>query len=114
MADGEAMIVRPGGAAAFGLTPVERLRRSLARAGLSETATGEGAAMILRGDHIYGAGVIEALRDAPPATVLTDAKAALSRRGWMAKALSGRARCSTRRRPRAPTTTRRGPATRGS
>ncbi len=74
MADGEAMIVRPGGAAAFGLTPVERLRRSLARAGLSETATGEGAAMILRGDHIYGAGVIEALRVAPPATVLTDAE----------------------------------------
>ena len=55
MADGEAMIVRPGGAAAFGLTPVERLRRSLARAGLSETATGEQVVSSWQGASSMGA-----------------------------------------------------------
>lgn len=66
-----ALIVQPGGAPAFGLTPVERLRRALARAGAVEGGA-DAANVVLRGDHIYGAGVVEALLAAAPATVLTD------------------------------------------
>ncbi len=73
MADNAALIVREGGAEAFGLRTAERLRRQLARLGITEAPAGHTATMALRGDHVYGASVLRALADARPGTALTDA-----------------------------------------
>lgn len=70
------MILQPGGQAAFGLTPAQRLARQAARSGLAVIArdTGDAAAagVVIRGDHVYGSDLFDALAGAPPGTVLAD------------------------------------------
>jgi len=66
-------ILRPGGEAAFGLTPAERLARQAHRKGLAITETAAGAGILIRGDHIYGSDLFNALAEAEPGTVLIDA-----------------------------------------
>lgn len=61
----------------FGLTPTERLRRALARAGVWDAAPWTGGApsdargvLLLLGDHVYDEALVAALAKAPPGTVL--------------------------------------------
>lgn len=66
------LIVRSNGPAAFGATPAERLERLCARAGLATTGHAAEADIIIRGDHVYGAGLFQALTGTAPGTVLVD------------------------------------------
>jgi phosphatidylglycerophosphate synthase len=65
-------IVRPGGQAAFGMTPSGRLARQAARKGLRMAGTAAEAGIVIRGDHIYGSDVFDTLAEAAPGTVLVD------------------------------------------
>jgi len=66
------LIVRPDGPAAFGMTPADRLERLAAREGLTTTDRAGEADVIIRGDHVYGAGLFNALTQSAPGTVLVD------------------------------------------
>jgi phosphatidylglycerophosphate synthase len=66
----------------WGLVPAERLRRSLARAGVWDRGpwTGTvppepGMVMLLLGDHVYDDSLVEALTRAPGAVLLADGRA---------------------------------------
>ena len=72
MTGGKVLIVRPDGPAAFGITPAERLERLAAREGLTTTDRAGEAGLIIRGDHVYGAGLFKALTRSAPGTVLID------------------------------------------
>ncbi|MDT8344125.1 MAG: CDP-alcohol phosphatidyltransferase family protein [Thermohalobaculum sp.] len=67
-----AALVGPEGQAAFGLNGAARLLRQFPRTGLV-AGTPDVAGVILRADHVYGAGVLAALAEAAPGTVLTGA-----------------------------------------
>ncbi len=69
---GKVMIVRPDGTVAFGTTPAERLERLTLREGLTVTDGASDADVIIRGDHVYGAGLFNELARAVPGTVLVD------------------------------------------
>ncbi len=73
MTAGKAFVVRAAGQPAFGMTPAERLERLSARRGIAMAARADEADLIVRGDHIYGATVFNALADSEPGTVLVDA-----------------------------------------
>ena len=66
------LIVRPDGPAAFGMTPAQRLERLAVRGGLKTTDHSGEADIIIRGDHIYGAGLFNEIPGAAPGTVLVD------------------------------------------
>jgi phosphatidylglycerophosphate synthase len=68
------LIVREGGPASFGQTPRARLERQVARRGLALATGAVEADVVLRGDHVYGNAVIDALAAADPGTVLVDAE----------------------------------------
>ncbi|WP_234455332.1 CDP-alcohol phosphatidyltransferase family protein [Thermohalobaculum xanthum] len=68
-----AAIIGPEGQAAFGLSGAARLARQLPRAGMRPGDEAE-ASVLLRADHVYGAGVLTALAQAAPGTVLIDAE----------------------------------------
>ncbi|MFQ5567002.1 MAG: CDP-alcohol phosphatidyltransferase family protein [Paracoccaceae bacterium] len=94
MTAGKVLIVRQDGPAAFGITPAERLRRLAARAGLSVTEHAGEADLIIRGDHVYGAGLFNALVQSAPGTVLVDgagralaARVDAANRDWAARLL---------------------------
>ena len=72
MTASKVLIVRPGGPAAFGITPSERLARLSERQKLTVTSSPADADIIIRGDHIYGANLFEALARSAPGTVLVD------------------------------------------
>ncbi len=72
MAASSVWIVRPAGTAAFGISPAERLARLSARHGLTLGDDPARADLIVRGDHVYGAQVFNALAAAAPGTVLVD------------------------------------------
>ncbi len=89
MTAGKAFVVRAAGPSAFGMTPAERLARLSARRGIAMAGTADEADLILRGDHVYGATVFNALADSEPGTVLVDAEGRAlaarvdaSSRGW--------------------------------
>ena len=65
-------IVRAEGPAAFGMTPAQRLERLSARQGFAVTEDSSDADVIIRGDHIYGAGLFKELARSAPGTVLID------------------------------------------
>ena len=93
------LIVRPDGPAAFGITPAERLERLAARAGLTVidrtgTDRADAADLIIRGDHVYGDGLFNALAQSAPGTVLVDgegralaARADGASHGWATRLL---------------------------
>jgi len=66
------MIVQSGGQAAYELTPSQRLARQAARKGLQITDSAAEVAIVIRGDHVYGSDLFDALADAAPGTVLVD------------------------------------------
>jgi phosphatidylglycerophosphate synthase len=66
------LIVRPDGPASFGATPAQRLEKLGSRQGLTITDSANDADLIIRGDHIYGASLFNALSEAAPGTVLVD------------------------------------------
>ncbi|MEM0944952.1 MAG: hypothetical protein AAGI70_13505, partial [Pseudomonadota bacterium] len=66
-----AAIVGTSSLEAFGLTPPDRLRHQLSRAGISE-APAEGAEVLFSGGHVFGNSVIAALAGAAPGTILRD------------------------------------------
>jgi phosphatidylglycerophosphate synthase len=77
MTASKVLIVRPDGPAAFGMTPARRLERLAARAGLTiidraGTDRADNADVIIRGDHVYGASLFNALVEAAPGAVLVD------------------------------------------
>jgi phosphatidylglycerophosphate synthase len=99
MTASKVLIVRPDGPAAFGMTPAERLERLAAREGLTiidgaGTDRADEADIVIRGDHVYGAGLFNALVRAAPGTVLVDsagralaARADSASRDWAARLL---------------------------
>ena len=72
MTASKVLIVRPDGPAAFGITPAERLERLAAREGMKITDRIGEAEVVIRGDHVYGAGLFNALTQSAPGTVLVD------------------------------------------
>jgi phosphatidylglycerophosphate synthase len=72
MTASKVLIVRPDGPAAFGMTPAERLERLAAREGMKITDRADEADVVIRGDHVYGAGLFNALTQSAPGTVLVD------------------------------------------
>ena len=77
MTASKVLIVRPDGPAAFGMTPARRLERLAARAGLTiidaaGTDRAAAADVIIRGDHVYGASLFNALVETAPGAVLVD------------------------------------------
>ena len=94
MTASKVLIVRPDGPAAFGMTPAERLERLAARESLTETDRAGEADVIIRGDHVYGAGLFNALARSAPGTVLVDgagralaARADAASRDWAVRLL---------------------------
>lgn len=65
-------IVREGGPESFGQSPRARIERQAARRGLAITARAGDADLVLRGDHVYGTALFDALAAAEPGTVLVD------------------------------------------
>ena len=65
-------VLRPAGPEAFGMTPAQRLARQAQREGLEVGEAPEGAVMLVRGDHIYGSTLFNALARSEPGTVLVD------------------------------------------
>ena len=89
MTAGKVLVVRAAGPSAFGMTPAERLERLAARTKMGLARDPGEADLIIRGDHVYGASVFNALADAAPGTVLVDAggralaaRVDESSRGW--------------------------------
>ena len=85
MTASKVLIVRPDGPAAFGMTPARRLERLAARAGLTiidaagtdrpadaDADAAAAADVIIRGDHVYGASLFNALVETAPGAVLVD------------------------------------------
>ncbi len=72
MTASKVLIVRPDGPAAFGTTPAQRLQRLAARESLTATDRVGEADVIIRGDHVYGATLFDALARSAPGTVLVD------------------------------------------
>jgi phosphatidylglycerophosphate synthase len=94
MTASKVLIVRENGPASFGMTPAERLEKQGSRQGLTMTDSAHDADVIIRGDHIYGASVFNALVKAAPGTVLVDAtgqalgaRVDAESRGWAAALL---------------------------
>lgn len=88
------LVVQPKGPAAFGMTPEQRLLKQAANRKLAIAGTADEADVIIRGDHVYGAGLIDALVGAVPGTVLVDmagralaARTDSDSRGWAAALL---------------------------
>ncbi|HUS52444.1 MAG TPA: CDP-alcohol phosphatidyltransferase family protein [Thermohalobaculum sp.] len=94
MTSSKVLIVRPNGPAAFGMTPAERLVRLSERARLTMASAAGDADVIIRGDHVYGANLFDALVGSAPGTVLTDdagralaARVDATSRDWAARLL---------------------------
>ncbi len=94
MTASKVLIVRPDGPAAFGMTPAQRLERLAAREGLTIIDRAGEADVIIRGDHVYGAGLFNALTRSAPGTVLVDgagralaARVDATGRDWAARLL---------------------------
>ncbi len=74
MSASSVLIVREAGPASFGQTPRARLERQAARKGLAVAARADEAELVIRGDHVYGTALFDALAAAAPGTVLVDAE----------------------------------------
>ena len=72
MGERKIFIVRAAGPAAFGMTPAQRLARQAERKGMAVADTPAGAEIVIRGDHIYGSDLFDALARSEPGTVLLD------------------------------------------